>query len=150
MVISSSFWIPVIANWLNQQEETHPKSTDLASVARDILSIILHGVGVVASFSPGWDIISRWPSKPTGKTIHGNVITTQFAWADIRTLAHGDAVLDNMNAENYLDMKGEVEQQKFHRMGKVHDFLEIWQGSQNLWATEKESRTQNTQMTAVG
>jgi len=34
-------------------------------------------------------------------------------------------------------------------MGKVHDFLEMWQGSQNLLATQKESRTRNTQMTAV-
>jgi hypothetical protein len=35
-------------------------------------------------------------------------------------------------------------------MAKVHDFLEIWQGSQTLRSTEKESRTQNKQMTAVG
>ena len=33
---------------------------------------------------------------------------------------------------------------------KVHDFLEMWQGSQNLCATQKESRVQNKQMTAVG
>jgi hypothetical protein len=35
-------------------------------------------------------------------------------------------------------------------MAKVHDFLEMWQGSQNLHATQKESRAQNKQMTAVG
>jgi hypothetical protein len=35
-------------------------------------------------------------------------------------------------------------------MAKVHDFLEMWQGSQNLGATQKESRAQNKQMTAVG
>jgi hypothetical protein len=35
-------------------------------------------------------------------------------------------------------------------MAKVHDFLEMWQGSQNLRATQKESRAQNKQMTAVG
>jgi hypothetical protein len=35
-------------------------------------------------------------------------------------------------------------------MAKVHYFLEKWQGSQNLHATQKESRTQNKQMTAVG
>jgi len=34
-------------------------------------------------------------------------------------------------------------------MAKVHDFLEMWQGSQNLCATQKESCTQNKQMTAV-
>jgi hypothetical protein len=35
-------------------------------------------------------------------------------------------------------------------MSKVHDILEMWQGSQNLHATQKESRAQNRQMTAVG
>ena len=35
-------------------------------------------------------------------------------------------------------------------MAKVHDFLEMWQGSQNLHATQKDSRAQNKQMTAVG
>jgi len=34
-------------------------------------------------------------------------------------------------------------------MAKVHDILEMWQGSQNLCATQKKSRTQNKQMTAV-
>jgi len=35
-------------------------------------------------------------------------------------------------------------------MAKVDDFLEMWQGSQNLRATQKESRAQNKQMTAIG
>jgi hypothetical protein len=55
-----------------------------------------------------------------------------------------------MNPENDSEMKKEVEESKLHKMAKVHDFLEMWQGSQNLCATQKESRTQNKQMTAVG
>jgi len=47
-------------------------------------------------------------------------------------------------------MKKEAEERKLHRMAKVHNFLEMWQGSQNLCATQKESGTQNKQMTAVG
>ena len=35
-------------------------------------------------------------------------------------------------------------------MANVDDFLEMWQGSQNLCATQKESHTQDKQMTAVG
>jgi hypothetical protein len=58
--------------------------------------------------------------------------------------------MDTMNTENNLEMKKEVEERKLHRMAKVHDFLEIWQGSQNLRAMQKESRAQNEQMTAVG
>jgi len=35
-------------------------------------------------------------------------------------------------------------------MAKVHDFLEMRQGSQNLRAAKKKSHAQNKQMTAVG
>jgi len=35
-------------------------------------------------------------------------------------------------------------------MAKVHDILELWQGSLHLRATQKESRAHNKQMTAVG
>jgi hypothetical protein len=34
-------------------------------------------------------------------------------------------------------------------MAKVHNFFEMWQSSQTLRATQKESRTQNKWMTAV-
>jgi hypothetical protein len=37
-----------------------------------------------------------------------------------------------------------------HRKANVHDFLEMWQGSQNLRDTKKESRGQNKQKAAVG
>jgi len=40
-------------------------------------------------------------------------------------------------------MKKEAEEWKLHRMAKVHNFLEMWQGSQNLCATQKESLAQN-------
>jgi hypothetical protein len=47
-------------------------------------------------------------------------------------------------------MKKELEVRKLHRMAKVYDFLEMWQGSRNLCATQNESCAQNQQMTAVG
>jgi len=46
-------------------------------------------------------------------------------------------------------MKNDAEDMKLRRMAKVHDCLVLWQGSQNLRATQKELRTQNKQMTAV-
>jgi len=55
-----------------------------------------------------------------------------------------------MNTDNDSEMKKEAEERKLHRMAKVHDFLEMCQGSQNLRATQKESRAQNKQMTAIG
>jgi len=47
-------------------------------------------------------------------------------------------------------MKKEAEERILHRMAKDHDCLEMSQGSQNLCATQKESRAQKEQMTAVG
>jgi hypothetical protein len=54
------------------------------------------------------------------------------------------------NTENDSEMKKEAEERKVHRMAKVHNFLEMWQGSQNLSATQKRSRAQIMQTTAVG
>jgi len=65
-------------------------------------------------------------------------------------LAGTDPELDTTNTENDLEMKKEAEARKLHRMVKVHGFLEMWRGSQNLRATQKESRAQNKQMTTVG
>jgi hypothetical protein len=55
-----------------------------------------------------------------------------------------------MNTGNNSEMKKEAEERKLHRMAKVHDFLEMWQCSQNLRATQKESRAQNKRMTTIG
>jgi len=46
-------------------------------------------------------------------------------------------------------MKKEVAERKLHTMAKVHDCVEMWQGSQNLPATQEESCAQNKQMTPV-
>jgi hypothetical protein len=58
-------------------------------------------------------------------------------------LAGTDQELHIANAENNSEMMTEVEERKFHRIANVHDFLEMWQGSQQLHATQKESHTQN-------
>jgi len=150
MEISSTFWIPDITDWWRQQEETHSLYADLSNVARDIVSIIPHGVGVEDSFSLGRDVIGWRQSKTTGETLREKVIVRQFARANNGILAGTDPELDTTNTENHSEMKKEAEERKLHRMANIHDFLEMWQGSQNLRATQKESRAQNKQMTAVG
>jgi hypothetical protein len=65
-------------------------------------------------------------------------------------LAGTDPELDTTNTAIDSEMKKEVEEKKLHRIAKVHDFLEMWQGSQNLRAMQKESRAQNKQITAIG
>jgi len=128
----------------------HSKYTDLSNVAPDIFSIIPHGVGVEASFCLGWDVIGWRKSKTTGETLREKVVVRQFARSNNGILAGTDPELDNPNTENNSEMKKEVEERKLHRMAKVHDFLEMWLGRQNLRATWKECCAQNKQMTAIG
>ena len=142
MGISSTFCIPNITDWLRQQEETHSKYADLSNVACDIFHIIPPGVRVEAKFSPGQDVIGWWHSKTTGKTLRGKVVVRQFLWANNMIFAGADQALDSPNTENDVEMKKEAEEKKLHGMANGHNFLEMWQGSQNLCATQKESRTQ--------
>jgi hypothetical protein len=54
-------------------------------------------------------------------------------------LAVTDPELVTINRQNNSEMKKEAVERKLHRMAKVHDILAMWQGSQNLHATPKES-----------
>jgi len=47
-------------------------------------------------------------------------------------------------------MTKEAKERKMHTMGTVHDYLAMWQCSQNVHGTQKESNNQNKPMTAVG
>ena len=143
MEISSTFSIQDKTDWWSQQEEMHSKYADLSHEARNIFSIIPHGFRVESSFSLGQDVISWRKSKTTGESLPKKVVVRQFARATNRILAGDDPALDMMNTENDLE-------RNLHRIAKVHGFLEMWQGSQNLCAAQKESRAQNRQMTAVG
>jgi len=74
----------------------------------------------------------------------------QVAQANDGSLAGEDPALDTTCTEDDMEMKREAEQRKLYWMAKVHHILEMWQGSQNLRATQKESRTENKQTTAIG
>ena len=150
MEISNTFWLPDMPGWWGYQEEMHSKYANHSNVVRDRFSIIQHGVGVKASFSLGGDVISWMQSKTTGETFRETVIVRQFAPANNGILAGSVPDFDSTHTENDSEMKKEVEECKLPRMAQVHHFWETWQGSQNLRATQKESRAQNKQMTAVG
>jgi len=64
-------------------------------------------------------------------------------------LAGSNQLLDTTNTDNDSEMKKEAEDRKLQRLAKVHNLFEMLQGSQNLPATQKESRAQNEEMTAV-
>jgi len=149
METSRTFWIPDITDWWRQEEETHSKYADLSNVARDRFSIIANPVRVESSFSPGRGVMGWRHSKTTGDTLREKVIVRQFAQANNGIFVGNETESDTTNTEHDSEMKNEAEERKLQRMAKVHNFLEMWQRSQNLRATQKESHTQNMQMTAV-
>jgi len=117
-----------------------------------------------ATYSPSYNMVPEWrpvfplaqdvigwrQSKATRENLCKMVVVRQFARANNSILAGTDPEMDTMNTENHSEMNKEAEERKLHRMAKVHGFLEMWHGSQNLRATQKESHTQNKQITAVG
>jgi len=150
MEICSRFWLAEITDWWRQHEETHSKYTDLCNEAHNIFSIIPHGDRMEARFSLGQDVTSWRQTKTRGETLRGNVVVRQIARAYNRILAGADPEFDTTNTEKDSEMMKEAEERKLHRLAKVHHLSEMWQGSQNLHGTLKESRAQNKQMTAVG
>jgi len=74
-------------------------------VARDIFSIIPHGVGMEASSSLRQDVIGSRQAKPTGETLRKKVVVRQFAGANKELLAGDYPVLDTTNTDNDLEMK---------------------------------------------
>jgi len=150
MNIIGTIWILDITDWWRQEDITHWKYADLSNVGRDISSIIPHGVGLEVSVSVGQDVIGWRQSKTTGGTLREKLIVSQFASYNNRVLAGADPKLNTTNKENASEMKKEGVERTLHRIAKVHDFLEMWQGSQNLHATLKKFLTWNKQMTAVG
>jgi len=82
MEISGAFWIPDITDLWCQQDEMHSKYANLSNVARDIFSIIPHGVRVEACFSLGRDVIGWSHPKPVGETHRKALVVRHFAWAN--------------------------------------------------------------------
>jgi len=121
----------------------------LSNVARNLFSIIPHGVRVQACISLGRVLIGWRQSKPTGETLCQKVIVRQYARVDNGILAGIDSVLHTTEAENDIELNREAEERTLHRMAKVHNLLQMWHDSQNLCATQKESHARHKQMSAI-
>ena len=148
--ISSTFWLPDITYWWHQREEPCSMYAGLSNVARNLFSIIPHGVRVEACFSLGQVLIGWRQSKPIGETLCQKVVVRQYARADNGILAGIDSVLHTTEAANDIELNREAEERKLHRMANVHNLLQVWHDSQNLHATQKESHARHKQMSAIG
>jgi len=106
------------------------KYSDISYVAREIFSILPHGVGVEPSSSLGRGVIGWRLSITTGMTVREKVLIRQFARANDGLLAHDGPALYTSNTDTDSEMKREAEHKLLHIMAKVHNLLEMWQGSQ--------------------
>jgi len=149
MEISSIFWLPHITDWWRQDKEPPFKYADLSNVAPNVFSILPHGIGVECSFSIGRGIVGWRQSETAHVSLCERVFVERFAQANNGTMEGADPTLDLTNTEHFLEMKREVEDTKLHRMAKVHNMLEMWQGSQILCATQKKTHSEMKQLTSV-
>jgi len=140
MKICSTSWLPDIADWWRQQDETPSKYPAHSDVSRDILSNIPHVVGEEATASLGQGVIGWRQIEITGETLREEVVVRQFARANNGNLAGAAQELDTTNTENESEMKKHAQDRKLHIMAKIHDVLDMWQGGQILCATQKQSR----------
>jgi hypothetical protein len=89
-------------------------------------------------------------SKTTVQTLCNKVFVCHFVVPNNGIVASADLELDTTTTQNDSEMNNEVEERKSPSIAKVHNILEMWQDSQNRRTTQKHSRTQNKQMTAIG
>jgi len=120
----------------------HSKYADLSNVVSDIITILTCGVEVEASISLVRDFIGWEQSQITGEIFQERVVVRQCTRAKNGILVGNCVAFDLAETDNDFQLKNEVEIKKFHRMAKVHDFLEMCQGIQNQWATQKDFRTE--------
>jgi len=150
MGITGTFWMPDITDLWGQQTELQSKNPDVSYVVCDMFFIKPHHVWVEASVSIGCGVIGWRESETTGEILGEKALLRQFPPANNGILAGDDPALDMTITENDLEMNWEVEKRILPRMAKAHHFLEMWQGNQNLHATQKESHAQNKQRIAAG
>jgi hypothetical protein len=77
-------------------------------------------------------------------------VVSQFARSNAGLLAGDIPITHPLDPHNDAEIMLEDQENRLHRMAKVHNFLEIWQGSENLHSTQKAACVQHLQMTAMG
>src|SRR5205085_11731697 len=71
--ITASFWYSDVGGWWLKQETSMGEYRDLAKMARDIFSVMPHGVGVESSFCLGRDVIEWRQCRTTGVILQQKV-----------------------------------------------------------------------------
>jgi hypothetical protein len=90
---------------------------------------------VEAGYSLRRDVIGWRQLKTIGKIIRKKVVCRQFARANNGLRAGDHPILDPISPDTEIEKKREPVEKKLDRMVKVHDLLDVLQGTQILRAT---------------
>jgi len=108
-------------------------------VEGDIFSIIPGRVGEEASFSLARDVTGCQQSTTTSEARCEMIFQSQFAPANNGISAGNIPSLHTTEPENNVELKCKAAARQLGQIAKIDDLLAIWQGSQNLCATQKKS-----------
>ena len=64
--LTAAFWKPDVTAYWREQEDSCTQYAPLARMARDVFSVIPHGLGVEASFSLGRDVLGWRQCRTSG------------------------------------------------------------------------------------
>jgi hypothetical protein len=146
--ITASFWYPDVAGWWMKQERRMGDYQDLARMARDIFSVMPHGVGVEASFSLGRDVMSWRQSRTKGETLQQKVVVRQWARSNDGFLP--DEIRTSVDGESLDDERGKKEDEKLNQLASVRDFLIFKKESDNLRKMQKKLKGKDVAVSGMG
>lgn len=136
--MTAGFWKPDIAAYWLHQEKVCGEYALLSRMARDIFSVIPHGVGVESSFSLGRDLIGWRQSSTNGETLRRKVIVRQYARSNSGILP---GIPDKGNNIDSTDNnKQKEEDRKLMRLVGIRDHI-IFKRSRKDRRRAKESLT---------
>ena len=146
--LTASFWYPDVAGWWLKQETTMGEYRDLARMARDIFSVMPHGVGVEASFSLGRDVISWRQSRTTGVTLQQKVVVRQWARSNNGILP--EDIANQLLPSSSDDEQRKREDQRLDRLATLRDFLLFKKESDNLRSMQKKLKGKDVSVSGLG
>lgn len=146
--ITASFWYPDVAGWWLKQETTMGEFRDLAKMARDIFSVMPHGVGVEASFSLGRDVISWRQSRTNGITLQHKVVVRQWARSNNGLLP--EEVSRSMKTDINTDEQQRREDKQLNQLASMKDFLSFKRQSDNMRSMQRELKGRDVSISGLG
>ena len=124
--LTAAFWKPDVAAYWQEHEDSCTEYAPLARMARDVFSVIPHGIGVEASFSLGCDVLGWRQCRTSGDMLQKKVIVRQFSRSNPGILAGADIGLPNNATAAQNEQK--EEDKKLLKLAGISDHIHFRRG----------------------